>query len=408
MARRAKGEGTLYFDEKRQSWRWYGHYVDRDGVKRTKNFYAKRQIDVKRKVNEFFEQIKEKSTIDKTISVSAWIDLWLESYVSNSVKLTTYEIYRQKMKYVSNFFGKKPLYLVTSLEFQNFLNGLHKTGGEKGEGLSAATVNTVRRYFKICCNSAVENGVILKNPVLATKPIRKVKSDITILSEEEVKLVLSIAKEGDYIYEGISDRRLLNYNKGTEYLLRCYYVLIHMALSTGMRIGELRGLSWEYVNLDKKYVEVRNQIVSTSRKLIFEEPKTLNSKRKIVVDDNLIEELAAYKEYQQAYSDMLADHFNNAFNLVFTNTFGSPIDLHNFRVRYFNKILKRANVNSGFTIHCMRHTHASLLLKNGVNVKVVSERLGHSTVTITLNTYAHIIESMEYSASNTWSTIING
>ena len=407
MARRAKGEGSLYFDEKRQSWRWHGYYVDLNGKKKFKNFYSKKQSDVKKKVDDFFNQLKNKTVIDKNITVNKWINTWLESFVKPSVKLTTYEIYKQKMSYVLNKMGEKPLYVITTLEFQQFLNELHNNGGEKGNGLSASTVNSVRRYFKICCNSAVENGVIMRNPILATKAIRKKKMEMVIMTEDEVRLVLNIAQKGDYIYEGISDKRLLNYNEGTEYLIRCYYVLIHTALSTGMRIGELRGLTWSCINFDKKYIEVRNQIVSVSKQLIFDTPKTTGSIRKIVIDNNLIDVLKKFKLYQYNYKSTLAEHFINEYNLVFTNTFGSPIDLHNFRVRYFNKILKAANINPNFTIHCMRHTHASILLKNGVNIKVVSERLGHSTVTITLNTYAHILENMEYSASNTWASIIN-
>ncbi|MBQ3112794.1 MAG: site-specific integrase [Phascolarctobacterium sp.] len=407
MARRAKGEGSLYFDEKRQSWRWHGYYINQNGEKKFKNFYAKKQSELKKKVDAFLKQNNENEYVDKNISVAQWIEIWLESFVKPTVKLTTYGIYQQKMFYVISAFGNKPLYCVNGIEFQKFLNELHLSGGSRNQGLSAATVNSVRRYFKICCNVAVENGVIIKNPILVTKPIRKKRTEITVLTENEVKLMLQIAKEGNYVYEGISNKRFLNFNEGTKYLINCYYALIKTALSTGMRIGELRGLVWDCIYFSRKYIEVKRQLVNTGNALIFDEPKTSYGKRKIVIDDSLITELVEFKNYQEKYKEALGNHFKNDSNLVFTNTFGSPIDLHNFRMRYFNKILKAANINPSFTIHCMRHTHASILLKNGVNIKVVSERLGHSTVTITLNTYAHILENMEYTASNTWASIIN-
>lgn len=406
MARRAKGEGSLYFDEKRKSWRWHGYYTDANGTKKFKNFYSKKQSDVKKKVDEFFKQLSEQNTIDKTITVLQWINIWLESFVKPTVKQSTYDIYNQKMSYVIDAIGTKKLYLLTSLEFQKFLNDLYKYGGDKKKGLSASTVNSVRRYFKICCNVALENGVIMKNPVLGTKPIKKAKPEIVVLNEEDVKLLLDIAKKGEYIYEGISDKRLLNFNEGTAYLIQCYYLLIRTALSTGMRIGELRGLTWEHIYFHSGYIDVKYQMASNAPKTKFDAPKTESGKRKIVIDETLIQELSEFKNYQKRYQCILGNQFNNSFNLVFTNTFGSPVDLQNFRTRYFTKLIKAAKISPYFTIHCMRHTHASLLLKKGVNVKVISERLGHSNITITLNTYAHMIENMEYTASNAWSAII--
>lgn len=154
-------------------------------------------------------------------------------------------------------------------------------------------------------------------------------------------------------------------------------------------------------------MQVKNQIVKTADDDIFDEPKTEKSKRKIAIDDATLNALKDYKNYQLAYEAMLGDKFNNEFNLCFTNTWGKPFDLSNFRDRYFRKMLLAAEVKNGFTPHCMRHTHATLLLKHGVNIKVVSERLGHSSVTVTLNIYAHVLESMEETAPSTWAQIMS-
>lgn len=106
------------------------------------------------------------------------------------------------------------------------------------------------------------------------------------------------------------------------------------------------------------------------------------------------------------YANFLGDLYRNKFGLVFTNIFGNPINLTNFRKRYFNKMLEAARIKKGFTIHSMRHTHATLLLKKGVNIKVVSERLGHSSATVTMNIYAHVLESMEQTAPSVWALIL--
>ena len=115
-----------------------------------------------------------------------------------------------------------------------------------------------------------------------------------------------------------------------------------------------------------------------------------------------------FKAYQQNYADMLGDKFINEHNLCFTNIWGKPFSVSNFRRRYFVKMLQAAGIDSNFTIHSMRHTHATLLLKNNINAKVVSERLGHSSVNVTLNIYAHVLESMEQTAPNMWGQILQG
>jgi len=218
---------------------------------------------------------------------------------------------------------------------------------------------------------------------------------------------LAVAKEGKYIYHGITNRSLFNYNKGTEYAIRCYYNLINLALATGMRISELRGLSWNNVNFSKRYINVKEQYVQTADDDIFDEPKTDKSKRKIVVGVGVMEELKSFKKYQKEFADFFGDQFNNQYNLVFTNTVGKPISLTNFRKRYWLKMLAVAGIQEGFTFHCMRHTHATILLKNNVNVLVVSERLGHSSVTVTMNIYAHVLKSMEQTAPTVWEQILN-
>ena len=105
---------------------------------------------------------------------------------------------------------------------------------------------------------------------------------------------------------------------------------------------------------------------------------------------------------------MLGDKFNNENNLLFTNTFGGPVNVQNFKRRYYFKMLAAAGIKKGFNIHSMRHTHATLLLKHGVNPNVVANRLGHSNATVTLNIYAHVLENMEETAPNTWAQIMRG
>ena len=226
------------------------------------------------------------------------------------------------------------------------------------------------------------------------------------MDEQDVIRFLAIAEKGEYIYQGVSDPRFLVRDRGTDYYIKTYFNLVNLALATGMRISELRGLTWSNINFSKSYINIKEQLIQTNENDIFDEPKTEKSKRKILVGKNIISSLKEFKKYQRDYSEYVGDFYNNKHNLVFTNTVGNPINLTNFRKRYFSKMLAAAGISEGFTIHSMRHTHASILLKHKVNVLVVSERLGHSSVTVTLNIYAHVLKSMETTASTAWDNII--
>lgn len=406
MVRRTKGEGTFFFDKINKCYVWRGIYTDPSGEKKTKSFRANKQTDLKKKVDAFLRELENNKFIATNISINKWVEQWLEIIVKPSVKISTYNIYKQKLKYVIDAFGERKLPTLSTLEVQGFFNDLQCFGGAKNQGLSPTTVNSVRRYFKSCCSDAIKNGYLKFNPVEGTKPQRKVKKEIVVMDEQDVIRFLAIAEKGEYIYQGVSDPRFLVRDRGTDYYIKTYFNLVNLALATGMRISELRGLTWSNINFSKSYINIKEQLIQTNENDIFDEPKTEKSKRKILVGKNIISSLKEFKKYQRDYSEYVGDFYNNKYNLVFTNTVGNPINLTNFRKRYFSKILAAAGISEGFTIHSMRHTHASILLKHKVNVLVVSERLGHSSVTVTLNIYAHVLKSMETTASTAWDNII--
>ena len=407
MARRAWGEGSTFYDNTYKRWTWRGTYIV-NGIKKPKTITAKRQTDLRKKVDRFKLMVDEGYFADDNTNLKTWIETWLDIIVKPAVSIRTYENYGERLGYVIEKFGDRKLKTLTPLELQNFFNELRLTGGKKQQGLAAESVNCCRRYLKMCLNSAIQNGLLKSNPVVGTKPQRKVQSEMVVLDDYEVQHFLEVVKKGDYIYAGAKSPRYIRRDEGTEYYIQCFFNMCNLAFASGMRLGELRGLSWSCINFKKKYVQIKNQIVRTRNDDIFDEPKTDKSKRKIALDDATLNALKEYKNYQLGYEAMLGDKFDNQYNLCFTNTWGKPFDVSNFRDRYFRKMLLAAEVKDGFTPHCMRHTHATLLLKHGVNIKVVSERLGHSSVTVTLNIYAHVLESMEETAPSTWAQIMRG
>lgn len=130
---------------------------------------------------------------------------------------------------------------------------------------------------------------------------------------------------------------------------------------------------------------------------VFQSPKTKNSVRRVLLMSEDVESLRNYQQWQKNLSEELGDKFAG-HGLVFTSPFGEPISPTNFIRRYFKPLLKKCHINENFTFHGLRHTHATLLLQQGVNPKIVQERLGHSSIKVTMDTYSHVLPDMQKQA----------
>lgn len=408
MAKRIRGEGSIFFDNGKKLWTIVKTYELSSGEKKQKRITGKTEKSLKRNIAKFEENLEQNQSISTNTTLEKWIAEWLDAYVKPPVlKQKTYENYRDRLAYLLPLLGKRRLNTLTTKEIQDVLKKLYAEGGAKKQGLAVHSINRIRCYLKSALNDAIDNGLLTKNPVNGTKPLKEAKADIVVMTESEVRRFLEIAKTGSYISFGVKNPNYQKHNIGTQYLEKNYYNFVNLALATGMRCGELRGLSWQCVDFEASTIRVEEQLVSTNDYAdMFDDPKTYHSVRTIVVDKTVLNELHEFKEYQQEYARMLGDKFLNEHNLIFTNIFGKPVCYSNFRKRYFLKMLGAAGISNQFTIHCMRHTHATLLLKAGVNVTVVSKRLGHSSTTVTLNIYAHVLEEMERTASETWEKLL--
>jgi integrase len=161
-----------------------------------------------------------------------------------------------------------------------------------------------------------------------------------------------------------------------------------------MRRSELLGIRWQDVELEEGKIRVRQSLVrKTGKGLKFKKPKTNSSVRAIEISDKVVELLKKIKKEQNEDQLFLGPDYDDEYNLVFCKQDGTPFgpDVASARVR---KIAKKADLE-GFGLHSLRHTHATLLLKADVHPKVVQERLGHSSINQTLDTYSHVIPTMQ-------------
>ncbi len=187
-------------------------------------------------------------------------------------------------------------------------------------------------------------------------------------------------------------RRLLETASGDK--LEALYVL---AIATGLRQGELLALKWEDVDLERGMLRVRRTLTRTGGKVSIGEPKTKKSRRGVNLTAAAVKALQSHLSRQLEAMERMGSLYRPG-GLVFANEVGGIINPSNLRNRTFARLLKLAGLSPDTRFHDLRHTCATLLLSRNVNPKIVSEMLGHSSIAITLDTYSHVLPTMQKSA----------
>lgn len=190
-----------------------------------------------------------------------------------------------------------------------------------------------------------------------------------------------------------------------------HYALFAVAFGTGMRIGELLGLSWQSVEFKQRQLRVIQALhwsrPPESRRWWLGSPKTRSSVRTIEVDEDTMNILKEYQSWQLKRREMLGDRWKNDSDLVFANPDnGQPYSFQTV-ARVLDRVANRLGLPH-IRVHDMRHTHATLLLEAGIQVKVVSERLGHASVRTTLEIYTHVLPTMQATAVKAFHGLMYG
>lgn len=395
--------GSIFYLEKRKRWVWVGTYNNEQGEKKKKWISALTQKNLREKIKDFTEELKSK-TIEPGMNLEVWVEKWLNVVAQPMVSENTFIWYTHILKYihftcdiqtdkdhiVQYDFGNEKLNLITPIKVQELLRNLRYFGNKNHKKLAARTVNSFRRVLGMVLKSAMENDLIKSNPVLKVRPFKVPKDSIVVLDCKGIHNFLEIIKQGKY-FDQYSNKK---FDRERKYYKQEFYTLVSLGFASGMRISEICSLKWSDINFDEHYLQVKWVL------------KTENSYRKITLDSETINKLKEFKEFQNGFQENHKEYFHQENDLVFTSGTGKKLEPNNFREYYWYRMIKKASLPENFRIHCMRHTHATLLLENGVNIKVISKRLGHSTVEFTLKTYAHVIESMEESAASKWEEIM--
>ena len=176
-----------------------------------------------------------------------------------------------------------------------------------------------------------------------------------------------------------------------------YEALFWLAVSTGLREGELLGLRWSDLDWKTHSLHVQRQLQRLDGQYVFPEPKSAAGRRVIVVGETMIQKLRAHLNILEAERREAGDRWQEN-DLIFSSSLGTPWDKRNM-FKYYKIFLKKAGLPD-IRFHDLRHTAATLMLQQGVHPKIVQERLGHSDITLTLNTYSHVLPAMQEEAAS--------
>jgi integrase len=299
---------------------------------------------------------------------------WL-SITSRNLSPNTEYVYRKYIKTLEPYFANVRVNNIRRKRADIIINELLKK-------YKPSTVNKCRRLLATAFNRGVEWEEIEKNPFKGIR-IRQEYREYTVWNPDDIERFLKFAKERSKTHTGNPS----------------FFVAYMLAIHTGMRKSEILGLRWENVNLDERVISVKEAIhdLYGEGKKYTGHTKTRASRRLIAMPETLVQVLREHKTYLDSIDPAKVNY------VVSTKKLG-PIHQRNLTAA-MQEIIKTADLPR-IRFHDLRHTHASLLLANGVNAKVIQERLGHSRIDTTLNTYSHVFPSQQREAADLFDSLM--
>jgi integrase len=307
------------------------------------------------------------------LTIDSYLGKWLTTAARPRLRENTYREYEGLIdRYIKPVMGEKRLSDVRPLDVQAFYSSL------SDKGLSPRTIRFTHSVLTSAFKQAVRWRMLARNPCESVELPRKAGKEMQSLTPAEAS---------SFLKEAASDR---------------WFALFVLALATGLRPSEYFGLKWSDVDLEQGLVTVQRSLIWRSYKSgdwYFGEPKTPRSRRRIPLPASVVRALSKHRR-QQAEERLKAGSAYQSLDLVFATCEGQPLIRLNVVQKHFKPILKRAKLSETLRLYDLRHTCATLLLSANENPKVVSERLGHSSITLTMDVYSHVLPDMQQGASD--------
>jgi len=360
---RARGEGSIF---QQKDGRWVGEIVLtwENGRKRVRRVYGKTQAEVRDALVELLHQRQQGLRIEASReTVGEFLTHWLEDTVAGSVKPKTYKSYCDIVKlHLIPDLGSVQLTKLTPQQLQHLYR-------KKQEAGLTRTVALMHAVMHKALSQAVKWGLVARNVAEAVESPKVQRQEFRALTPEEARRFLAAAAQ---------DR---------------LYALYVLAVTCGLRQGELLGLKWDDVNLEQGMLTVHRQLQWQQKGgFVLAEPKSARSRRTISLPAVAVTALKKHRK-QQVAEQLAAGEAWYDYGLVFTTEAGTPVHPSNLRNRSFDRVLEKAGLPH-IRFHDLRHTCATLLLAAGENPKAIQQLLGHSRINVTLDTYSHVTTDM--------------
>lgn len=336
------------------------------GKQKQKSITGKTQSEVRKKMSEMIFEVDRGTYVDSSKqTLSQWLDIWLETYIKGTVKPYTLDSYTSLCNtHAKPLLGYLRLDQLSAVQIQTVYNDLFRSGK-----LSAKTIKNLHGVLHMALDRAVRLGLITSNPTDLCELPKAEKRDMTVLEQSDVKKLMSIW-HGDRFE-------------------RIYLV----TLFTGMRQGEVLGLTWDCVDFKLGGIYVTKQLTKTQQ--VGGEyclAPTKNSQSRFIFAAPTVIDLLRMQWLEQQGKP-------NEWNLVFTNELGQHLT-HRTVYKGFKASVRALGLGD-VRFHDLRHTFAVASLEAGDDIKTVQENLGHASAAFTMNVYAHASQRMKQrSASN--------
>lgn len=376
MTRRGPNEGSLH---ERWDGRWAGSvqigYVD--GKRVRKHVMGHSRTEVKEKMAAVLRAHEEKRPIpDQREKVGPFLRRWLDEVARPTLRASTYSSYDDILvAHLIPGLGKVALAKLTPAEIQAFL--MRKLEG----GLSPRRVQYIHAVLRRALVTAEKWGMVSRNVAKLVDPPRVPKHEITPLTPEQARQLIEFA---------VNDRHL---------------ALYVTALGTGLRQGELLGLRWDDVDLEAGRLRVRHTLANVKGQLTLLEPKTDRSRRTVMLADAVVTALRAHRMRQRMERLVSGSRWVDSGH-VFTTMHGTPYHAATI-TRAFQAALARAGLPR-CRFHDLRHAAATFLLAQGMTLEDVKNLLGHSSITLTSNTYGHVLEQRQRQVAAAMDAVLGG
>ena len=313
---------------------------------------------------------------DDAMRLDAYLDEWLDRHRAH-VRPATHKSYRQVVRaYLRPHLGDRRLVDLDTDTIDALYTDLLARGGVRGKPLSVRSVRYTHAVLRRALEDALLDGLVSHNAAANACPPRPQ----AVLDEVDDDLHVWTAEQARRFLDEVDDDP--------------HRAVWHLALGTGARRAELLGLRWVDVDLDAGKVRVRRALTLVDGVARLLGVKT-SRPRTVVIAPSVVDALARERDRQER-ARRAAAGWEDAWGLVFTTDTGAPVDPYRLTVAFRERV-REASVPV-IRLHDLRHTHASLLLATGVPVKVVSARLGHTSIAMTMDVYAHLLPGQDAAA----------